>query len=139
MITCNIAYRYCYFVILMFEIVVHMHRFSRGQNIGFHLLVKVFCDQITITDKRRIFAASIITWYWLDDTIVIIFFSDNATLIYWLKETNSCFSRIASKAPVRIQQNLYTVFEWIWQSNLQNSIFSWRVLCEKVNIKVSSV
>ena len=27
-----------------------------------------------------------------------------------MKETNSCFLRIASKAPVRIQQNLYTAF-----------------------------
>ena len=37
------------------------------------------------------------------------------------------------------QQILYTVFEWIWQSNLQNFIFSWRVLREKMKIKVLSV
>ena len=37
-----------------------------------------------------------------------------------MKETNRCFLRIASKIPVRIQKNLYTAFEWIWQSNLQN-------------------
>ena len=44
----------------------------------------------------------------------LIFFSDNATIIYWMKETNSCFLRIATKAPVRIQQqNLYSAFEWI--------------------------
>ena len=30
----------------------------------------------------------------------------------WTKETNSCFLRIGSKA-VRIQQNLYTAFEWM--------------------------
>ena len=40
-----------------------------------------------------------------------------------MKETYSCFLRVACKAP-RIQQNVYTVFEWIWQSNLQNFIFS---------------
>ena len=49
------------------------------------------------------------------------------------------FLRIASKAPVRIQQNLYTVYEWIWLSNLQNFIFSWQVLREKMKIKVPSV
>ena len=93
----------------------------------------------------------------------------------------SCFLRIASKALVRIQQNLYTTFEckgesrhknlcmarvlsfliryfsnfytlhrsdlaaqaapldprleWIWRSNLQNLIFSWQVLHEKMKIK----
>ena len=41
-----------------------------------------------------------------------------------MKETNSCFLRIARKALVRIQQNLYTEFEWISRSNLQNFIFS---------------
>ena len=46
---------------------------------------------------------------------------------------------IASKALVRIQQNLYTVFEWIWWNNLQNFIFSWTVTQEKMKIKVSSV
>ena len=30
------------------------------------------------------------------------FFSDNATIIHWMKETNNCFLRIANKAPVRI-------------------------------------
>ena len=67
------------------------------------------------------------------------FFSDNVTIISWMKETNSCFFRTASKASLRIQQNLYTIFEWIWQSNLQNFIFSWRVLREKMKIKVSNV
>ena len=38
-----------------------------------------------------------------------------------------------------IQQNLYTAFEWIWRSNQQNLIFFWRVLREKMKIKVSSV
>ena len=70
---------------------------------------------------------------------LLYFFSDNATIIYWMKETNSWFLRIASKAPVRIQQNLYTAFEWIWRSNQQNLIFFWRVLREKMKIKVSSV
>ena len=60
-------------------------------------------------------------------------------IIYWMKETNSCFLRITSQAPIRIQQNLYTAFEWIWRSNLLNLIFSWQVLCEKMKIKVSSV
>ena len=87
--------------------------------------------------KTHIFAASTITQYWLNKTI-IIFFSDNATVIYWMKETNSCFLRIASKAPMRIQHNLYTAFEWIWRSKLQNFIFCSRVLREKMKIKVSS-
>ena len=57
-----------------------------------------------------------------------------------MKETNSCFLRMASKALVRIQQNLYTAFELIWQSNLQNFLFSRRqVLHQKMKIKVSSV
>ena len=51
--------------------------------------------------KTRIFAASTIMQYWLDNTIIIIFFSDNETIIYWMKETNSYFLRIASKAPVK--------------------------------------
>ena len=63
--------------------------------------------------KAPIFVASTITQYWLDNTIITIFFSDNSTIIYWMKETNSCFLRIASKAPMRIQLNLYTAFEWI--------------------------
>ena len=45
--------------------------------------------------------------------LLYLFFSDNATIIYWMKETNSCFLRILYKAPVRIQQNLYTAIEWI--------------------------
>ena len=45
--------------------------------------------------------------------IKLFFFSNNATIIYWIKETNSCCLRIASKAPVSIQQNLYTTFEWV--------------------------
>ena len=36
------------------------------------------------------------------------FFSDNATIIYWMKETNGCFLRIASKAPVRNGYNKAT-------------------------------
>ena len=57
-----------------------------------------------------------------------------------MKETNSCFLRMASKALVRIQQNVYTAFELIWQSNLQNFLFSRRqVLHQKMKIKVSSV
>ena len=79
---------------------------------------------------RRNFAASTITQYWLDNTIVIIFFSDNATIVYWIKETNSYFWRIASKAPVRTQQ--YIVFEWIWQSNLQN-LFPNKCFLRKLN------
>ena len=75
----------------------------------------------------------------IDNTIIIISFSNNTTIIYWMKETNSCFFRIANKALVRIQKNLYTEFEWIWRSNLQNFIFSWRVLQKKMKIKVSSV
>ena len=90
-------------------------------------------------EQNAYFNSLTITQYWLDNTIIIISFSDNATIIYWMKETNSCFLRIASKAPVRIQQNLYTAFKLIWQSNLQNFIFSWQVLCEKMKIKVSSV
>ena len=87
-------------------------------------------------NKTHIFAAITITQYWLNDTIVIIFFSDNPTIIYWIKEKNSCFLRITSKAPVRIQQHLYTVFEWIWLSNLQNFIFSCHVLCEKIKVLI---
>ena len=30
--------------------------------------------------------------------LLYFFFSDNATIIYWMKETNNCFLRIASKA-----------------------------------------
>ena len=89
--------------------------------------------------KTHIFAASTITQYWLGNSIVIFFISDNATIIYWMNETNSCFLRIASKAPLRIQQNLYTAFEWIRQINLNNFIFPWRVPREKMKIKVSSV
>ena len=100
---------------------------------------KLMINKLYSWSQTRIFAASTITQYWLDNTTITIFFSDNATIIYWMKETNSCFLRIASKAPVRIQQNLYTAFEWIWRSNLQNFIFSWRVLREKKKIKVSSV
>ena len=65
-------------------------------------------------NKTCIFTASTITQYWLYNTIIIISFSDNATIIYRMKETNSCFLRIGSKAPVRI-------------------------LGEKMKIKVSSV
>ena len=65
-------------------------------------------------------------------------FFDNTTNFYWMKKTNSYFLRIVSKVPVRIQTNSYTSFEWIWQRNLQNFIFSWRVLCEKIKIKISS-
>ena len=42
--------------------------------------------------KTRIFAASTITQYWLDNTIIIFFISDNATIIYWMKEANSKWS-----------------------------------------------
>ena len=50
----------------------------------------------------------------IDSIIQLLdFFSDNATITNWMKETNSCFLRISSKAPVRTQQNLYTTFKWI--------------------------
>ena len=92
------------------------------QNKKYHL--KAFSKALHCSwSKTRIFAASTITQYWLDNTIIIIFFSDKAIIIYWMKETNSCFLKIASKAPVRILQNLYTAFEWIWRSNLQISFF----------------
>ena len=41
--------------------------------------------------KTRTFAPLTIMQYWLDNTIIIVFFSDNATIFYWMKETNSCF------------------------------------------------
>ena len=59
--------------------------------------------------EQKIFAASTITQYWLDNTIIKIFFFWQCNHYYWMKE--SCFLRIASKALVRIQQNLYTTFE----------------------------
>ena len=55
-------------------------------------------------NKTHIFTALIITQCWLDNAIIIISFSDNATI---MKEINSCFLRIASKAPIRIQK-IYT-------------------------------
>ena len=85
--------------------------------------------------KTHIFAASTITLYCLDNTIIIIFFSDNATFIYWIKVTNSCFLRIASKAPFRIQQNLYTAFEWIWQGIYKISFFPDKCFVRKWRLK----
>ena len=42
------------------------------------------------------------------------FFPKNSTIIYWMKEkTKSCFLRVASRAPVRIQQNLYIYSIWM--------------------------
>ena len=90
---------------------------------------KVFAISVIVFNswsKTRIFTASTITQHWLDNTIIMIYFSINATIIYWMKETNSCFLGIATKAPVRIHQNLYTAFEWIWQSNLQIEWFAFR-------------
>ena len=59
------------------------------------------------------------------DSIIqsLYFFSQNATIIYWMKETNSCFLRIESKACVRIQQNLYTVFEWFDEATYRHNLF----------------
>ena len=56
---------------------------------------------------------------------------------YLLDERDKCcFLWIASKSPVRIQQNFYTQYLNGYISNLQNFIFSWRMLCEKMKIKV---
>ena len=58
-----------------------------------------------------------------------------------MKETNSSFLRITSKAPIRIQLNLYTAFEWIWQSNLLYKISFFPDKCFerkwKLNFQVS--
>ena len=43
---------------------------------------------------------------------------------------NSCFLRIASKTPIRIQQYLHTAFlSGYDEGNLQNFFFSWRMEC----------
>ena len=71
--------------------------------------------------KTWIFAASNITRYWLDNAIIIIFYWQcNHTFTGWKRQ--KLFFKNCKQS--RIQQNLYTAFEWIWWSNLQNFIFS---------------
>ena len=67
--------------------------------------------------KTHIFSASTITTILTQSYNYYNFFSDNATIVYWMEETSSCLLRIASKAPVRTQQNLYnlnpkSICEW---------------------------
>ena len=61
--------------------------------------------------KIRVLLQMYYTQYWLDHIIIINSFSFNVTIIYLIKETNSCLLWIATKVPVRIQQNLNTAFD----------------------------
>ena len=105
-------------------------------NSIFHLLVRILQSLVTFIinfqfrrkksswEQNAYFCSSLIyyailtQWYNRYN-----FFSDNATIIYWIKEINSCFLRIASKTPVRIQQNLYTVFEWMTKQPTEFNFF----------------
>ena len=106
----------------MIKCVFHKEKLNAIDTASEKHFINILSDQLSWS-KTRIFAASTITQYWLDNTIIIIFFSENTTIIYWMKETNTYFIKIASKALVRIQQKLYTAFEWRWRSNLQNFNF----------------
>ena len=57
------------------------------------------------------------------------------SIILCSSKIKKSFLRIASKTLVRNQQNLYTVFEWIWRSNLQNFIFPDKCFVRKWRLK----
>ena len=86
--------------------------------------------------KTHIFAALTITQYWLDNTIIInFFFLTMQPLFTGWKRQMVVFLRIANKAPVRIQQNLYTAFDRYDKAIYKISFFSDKCFVRKWRIK----
>ena len=48
--------------------------------------------------------------FWTDNTIIAISFSDNATIVFWMKEIKSYFFRIASKARQDSTQFIHSIW-----------------------------